>query len=864
MSGDRAAERLDHSAGTVRTAVGALCRQLQAAADSVAVLPGDEARRAAADQLVARGVASAIRVTRPADGADRRAADGAQGASGATDGRGGVNGRPVSTADNGDGGFRTDGAPGGTWIDCAAPATASGGGVIAATAETRDGDDRETGTVEAGLILDQGFAGRLARTSGAEVTVLALSGGALEPAELWLSTEPEGRRRAVVEAAVTPGESPDGRHVRRIDPAPGQPLAVVISVAAPEPGGLYTLLLAAVLGACGLGVLASRWLARSTTRTLAEVAHAADMVAGGDLSARVPGGGPDEVGRLADSFNRMTGELQDHVQALTTSRDQLRRHLSILGDTLSGTHDVQRILRVILDTAVAATGARAGAVLLVDPADGMLVGQAAEGLAGRWDGADVSALRVPVGAGLLGGVAAAGEPRHGHIGHPRPPQPTPPGPRQGAQPGSEQAGPAQAAQPGPEQSAQPAPGPAAQLGPQQSAQPEPGQAAIRAPGPVVPEQAAPRQAAAEVAQADQPVAGEPLPRSTWMAVPICAPKLVGDPLVPGTTAEPSAGGASVVLGVLALYDRHGADGFDDADLDMLRTFAGQAGVAVNNVRVHEEAQRLSLTDPLTGLWNYRSLQESVRREVERASRFRRMLCVLALDLDHFKEVNDTHGHAAGDAVLREFAQRIRGCLREVDLAFRQGGEEFVVLLPETDAFGGAIVAERLGAVIRGAAVEIGGRRGARAIPVSVSIGIAVYPEHGVTAGQLLEAADEALYAAKEAGRDTYRLAELGGDVAEHGAAGRAEHGAAGRTEHGAVGRTEHGAAGRTEHGAAGRNEHAAAGRAEHGPGADPLTGPAAAGNAPAPAGVAPPAGVAQPGGSGAPGGPQPPRARRGR
>ena len=108
-------------------------------------------------------------------------------------------------------------------------------------------------------------------------------------------------------------------------------------------------------------------------------------------------------------------------------------------------------------------------------------------------------------------------------------------------------------------------------------------------------------------------------------------------------------------------------------------------MAVDNVRVHEEAQRLSLTDPLTGLWNYRYLRESLRREIERASRFGRMLTVLALDLDHFKEVNDTYGHAAGDAVLVEFARRIRGGMREVDLAFRQGGEEFVVLLPETDA-----------------------------------------------------------------------------------------------------------------------------------------------------------------------------------
>jgi diguanylate cyclase (GGDEF)-like protein len=181
-------------------------------------------------------------------------------------------------------------------------------------------------------------------------------------------------------------------------------------------------------------------------------------------------------------------------------------------------------------------------------------------------------------------------------------------------------------------------------------------------------------------------------------------------------------------------------------------------VAVDNVRVHEEAQRLSLTDPLTGLWNYRYLRESIRREVERASRFGRMLSVLALDLDRFKEVNDTWGHAAGDAVLVEFARRVRGEIREVDLAFRRGGEEFVVLLPETDARGAAIVAERLGAATRETPVPVESGGGAR-IRVTVSVGIAVYPDHASTGQQVLDAADDALYAAKAAGRDTWRLAE---------------------------------------------------------------------------------------------------------
>jgi diguanylate cyclase (GGDEF)-like protein len=279
-------------------------------------------------------------------------------------------------------------------------------------------------------------------------------------------------------------------------------------------------------------------------------------------------------------------------------------------------------------------------------------------------------------------------------------------------------------------------------------------------------------------------ADEP-PCQTFVAVPICAPLTVGDPLVPGRAMpEPASAVTPTTLGVLALYDRLGNDEFDDADLSTLRTFAGQAGVAVNNVRVHEEAQRLSLTDPLTGLWNYRYLTESVRREVERANRFGRMLTVVTLDLDHFKEVNDVYGHAAGDTVLAEFARRIRVGLREVDLAFRQGGEEFVVLLPETDAYGGAIVAERLGAAVRDAPVSIDPRRVDGAgkavdrIPVTVSIGVAVYPDHAGTARGLLDAADDALYAAKAAGRDTYRLAVSAHDATGQGGAASAIDGTA--------------------------------------------------------------------------------------
>ena len=414
------------------------------------------------------------------------------------------------------------------------------------------------------------------------------------------------------------------------------PLPLAVTVPAPTTPVLLPVLLGVVLVAAAGAVAAARWLAGGTTRPLAELAAAADRVADGDLSARVPVRARDEVGRLAATFNRMTREMQSYVAALTASRDQLRGQLGLLGDTLSSTHDLQRILDVILQTARAATGAQSGVVLLIE--DDELVGPG---------------LRLPVGSGLLGCVAGTGVARRGRVDRD---------------------------------------------------------------GPVL-------------------APGEPACR-TYMAVPFNIP--------------------DSVRGVLALYDRVGDDEFDDADLVTLRTFAGQAAIAVENVRVHEEAQRLSHTDALTSLYNYRTLKDSLRREVERASRFGHRLCVLALDLDRFKQVNDSYGHAAGDVVLVEFARRVRSVIREVDLAFRRGGEEFVVLLPETDAPGGIVVAERLNAAIRATPIGVPNKP---PIPVTVSIGIAVYPEHGATGPQVLEVADDALYQAKAGGRDRYRLAE---------------------------------------------------------------------------------------------------------
>jgi diguanylate cyclase (GGDEF)-like protein len=260
--------------------------------------------------------------------------------------------------------------------------------------------------------------------------------------------------------------------------------------------------------------------------------------------------------------------------------------------------------------------------------------------------------------------------------------------------------------------------------------------------------------------------GEPLP------LVLGPPRSSGDnPLPVALAAGITALVTSVALGswlaalalrplshLLAVVDR--AAGGDLTVRTRLsgRDEVGQLGARLDGlVSDVVEIAHQAVTDALTGLGNVRQLTDSLRHEIERATRFRRALGVLVLDLDHFKEVNDVHGHRAGDEVLTEFARRIRGVIREVDLAFRQGGEEFVILLPETDIAGSLTAARRINEAVRAGSVHT--EQGP--IAVTVSIGVAVYPRHGASGAETLAAADSALYAAKAAGRDTFAVASGG-------------------------------------------------------------------------------------------------------
>ena len=190
---------------------------------------------------------------------------------------------------------------------------------------------------------------------------------------------------------------------------------------------------------------------------------------------------------------------------------------------------------------------------------------------------------------------------------------------------------------------------------------------------------------------------------------------------------------------------------DPGRLALARTMANEAAMALENARLYEETRKLADHDQLTGFYNHRYLHERLGEEVVRAQRTKRPLAVLMLDLDDFKLVNDTFGHLFGDRVLVHVASIIRGVLRLSDVAARYGGDEFAVVLPETDAGAARHVAERILDALRAAPFQAEGRL---PVPVVASIGIATHPLDGRTATELIAAADRALYASKDLGGGT--------------------------------------------------------------------------------------------------------------
>jgi diguanylate cyclase (GGDEF)-like protein len=335
---------------------------------------------------------------------------------------------------------------------------------------------------------------------------------------------------------------------------------------------------------------------RSIVRTLRTLAEAAQGIARGRLSERVPVRGRDEFALLGTAFNEMANQLEARLAELESERGRVRDAIGRFGKALSATHDVEQLLRVIVETAVEATGST-GARLVAD--DGRVVQSGDPGAVN----AEVIELPLTVGRATLGTLY-----------------------------------------------------------------------------------------------------------------------LVGGP-------------------------------FDAEQTMNANSFTSQAAIALENARLHRIVERQALVDGLTGLANRRQSEDSLTAEIVRAQRLGTPFTLVLADLDDFKAVNDRNGHVVGDDVLRGFASVLRATVRDTDLAARWGGEEFLLLLPGTDAAGGVELADR----VRTALAErtFLGRAGA-IVTVTCSFGVA---EHrvGEDARELIASADRALYRAKREGKNRVEL-----------------------------------------------------------------------------------------------------------
>ena len=217
--------------------------------------------------------------------------------------------------------------------------------------------------------------------------------------------------------------------------------------------------------------------------------------------------------------------------------------------------------------------------------------------------------------------------------------------------------------------------------------------------------------------------------------------------------------ARSVLTPLRTLER-GAERFGAGDLssrvqpighDELAQLAGTFNAMADKLAQSQALLReLSTRDSLTGLVNYRELHRQLADEMDRSRRYGRPFSLVMLDIDHFKSINDTYGHLAGDKALRALAALIRGEVRPTDVVARYGGEEFVLALPETAGTGAVTLAERLRVRVAGHALAV---TADHTISMTVSIGVASYPDGANSVQKLLSAADQALYAAKSAGRN---------------------------------------------------------------------------------------------------------------
>lgn len=211
-----------------------------------------------------------------------------------------------------------------------------------------------------------------------------------------------------------------------------------------------------------------------------------------------------------------------------------------------------------------------------------------------------------------------------------------------------------------------------------------------------------------------------------------------------------------IMGVIELINQLEGRSFQLEDLTLLKTLADYAAIAIENAQYFQKVQELTITDDMTSLYNSRHMQHQLDLELQRSRRYHLNFSIVFFDLDHFKTVNDNYGHLVGSKVLRETADIVREVLRDVDVATRYGGDEFVLLLPETDREQALIVTHRLRDALTAHSFAADMEHD---IKLTASFGIATYPNDATTKVDILRMADNAMYHVKETGRNGVATAD---------------------------------------------------------------------------------------------------------
>lgn len=205
-----------------------------------------------------------------------------------------------------------------------------------------------------------------------------------------------------------------------------------------------------------------------------------------------------------------------------------------------------------------------------------------------------------------------------------------------------------------------------------------------------------------------------------------------------------------VLGVIELINSSGERTFDEDDLPLLEAVADFAAIAIDNARNYRRVSELVVTDDLTGLYNARHFHELLEYEIDRSRRYRSQVSLLFFDLDHFKSVNDRHGHLVGSRMISEVGRLVQRHIRSSDRAARYGGDEYVIILPNTGKEGSLAVANNLLNRLRSYPFLTDNNE---QIAITASFGATTFPDDAVDRTELIRAADSAMYLAKEEGRD---------------------------------------------------------------------------------------------------------------